>query len=362
MAQYPGTEQDRRVDAGQLGTLVGAIFATCGMRTDDAQMLSESLVGSDLRGIHSHGVLRVPDYVEKLTAGGVDPRGTPRVVGGRGAVVVVDGGNSMGQIGSTFAMSRAIERAHEHGLGAAALRGSNHCGAMDRYAMMALAHGMIGLATTNALPTMAPWGGAEKIVGINPIAVALPGGEERPVVLDVAFGATAHGKIRVYHQKGHVLPEGWALDSDGVPTTDPATALAGLILPIGAFKGVGLAMISGMLSSLLSGAAYGLESGNMIDGAVAGADGQFFLAIDVAAFEDSVRFGRRADAAVRQVHGARRAPGVDRLYVPGEMEDEFTDSYRREGIPLNAQTLADLAAVARLRGVDFPTYWSEGFA
>jgi LDH2 family malate/lactate/ureidoglycolate dehydrogenase len=357
MAQYPGTEQDRRVDAGQLGTLIGAVFATCGMRNEDAKILAESLVGADLRGIHSHGVLRVPDYVEKLTTGGVDPRGAPRVVSGRGAVVVVDGGNSMGQIGGTFAMSQAIELAHEHGLGAAALRGSNHCGAMDRYAMMALAHGMIGLAATNALPTMAPWGGAEKIVGINPIAVALPGGEERPVVLDVAFGATAHGKIRVYEQKGHPLPEGWALDSDGVPTTDPAAALLGLILPIGAFKGVGLAMIAGMLSSLLSGAAYGLESGNMIDGAVAGADGQFFLAIDVASFENPVRFGARADDIVRQVHGARRAPGVDRLFVPGEMEAEFTDAYRREGIPLNAQTLADLSAVARSRGVGVPADW-----
>jgi LDH2 family malate/lactate/ureidoglycolate dehydrogenase len=357
MALYPGTEQDRRVDAESLGTLVGAIFATCGMRADDARLLADSLVESDLRGIHSHGVLRVPDYVGKLTTGGVDPLGTPRVVGGRGAVVVVDGGNSMGQIGGTFAMERAIERAHEHGLGAAALRGSNHCGAMDRYAMMALAHGMIGLATTNALPTMAPWGGAEKIVGINPIAVAMPSGKERPVVLDVAFGATAHGKIRVYHQKGHALPEGWAFDADGVPTTDPAAALVGLIRPIGDFKGVGLAMVAGMLSSLLSGAAYGLESGNMVDGAIPGADGQFFLAISVAAFEDAARFGERADAVVQQVHRARRAQGVDRLYVPGEMEADFTAAYLREGIPLNLQTLADLAAVGRSRGVAVPADW-----
>lgn len=357
MALYPGIEQDRRVDAGMLGTVVGAIFETCGMRVDDAQLLAESLVHSDLRGIHSHGVLRVPDYVEKLTIGGVNPLGTPQVVGGRRAVVVVDGGNSMGQIGGTFAMSKAIERAREYGLGAAALRGSNHCGAMDRYAMMALDHGMIGIAITNALPTMAPWGGAEKIVGINPIAVALPGGLERPVVLDVAFGATAHGKIRVYHQKGQPLPEGWAFDADGMPTTDPAAALVGLISPIGAFKGVGLAMVAGMLSSLLSGASYGLESGNMVDGAVPGADGQFFLAINVSAFEDVSRFGARADEVVRQVHRARRAPGVDRLYVPGEMEADFTDTYRREGIPLNTQTLTNLATAARSRGVDVPADW-----
>jgi LDH2 family malate/lactate/ureidoglycolate dehydrogenase len=357
MALYPGSDDERRIDPDALGGHVAAIFAACGMRGDDARLLAGSLVDSDLRGIHSHGVLRVPDYVAKLTVGGVDPLGTPRVVGGRGAAVVVDGGNAMGQVGATFAMARAIERAREHGLGAAALRGSNHCGAMDRYAMMALPHRMIGLAATNALPTMAPWGGADKIVGINPLAVALPAREERPIVLDAAFGATAHGKIRVYHQKGHPLPEGWAFDAEGRPTTDPAAALVGLIRPIGDFKGVALAMIAGMLSSLLSGAAYGLESGNMVDGAVAGVDGQFFLAIDVAAFEDPARFEARVDGIVREVHASRRAPGVDRLYVPGEMEAEFEARHRRDGIPLNAATLAGIATEARRLGVAVPAGW-----
>jgi LDH2 family malate/lactate/ureidoglycolate dehydrogenase len=357
MALYPGIEDERRVDPDVLATLVTSIFEACGMREEDARLVAGALVDADLRGIHSHGVLRVPDYVDKLTVGGVDPRGVPRVVGGRGAVAVVDGGNSMGQVGATFAMARALERAREHGVGAAALRGSNHCGAMDRYARMALEHDMIGIAATNALPTMAPWGGAQKIVGINPIAVAMPGGEEPPVVLDIAFGATAHGKIRVYAQTGHALPEGWAFDAEGVPTTDPAAALVGLIRPIGDFKGVGLAMVSGMLSSLLSGAAYGLESGNMVDGAIAGVDGQFFLALDVCAFCEPRRFRERSDAVVREVHGARRAPGVDRLFVPGEMEAGFEARYRREGVPLNARTLADIEAAARSTGVRVPAGW-----
>lgn len=357
MALYPAARGDRRVGAAELTTLVEAVFGACDMRAGDARTLAEALVDADLRGIHSHGVLRVPDYVAKLTVGGVDPRGTPRVVGGRGAAVVVDGGNSMGQIGGAFAMSRAIERAREHGVGAAALRGSNHCGALDRYAMMALPQRMIGVAATNALPTMAPWGGADKIVGINPIAVAIPALHERPIVLDVAFGATAHGKIRVYHQKGHPLPEGWAFDADGAPTTDAAAALVGLIRPIGDHKGVGLAMVAGILSSLLSGAAYGLESGNMTDGAVAGVDGQFFLAFDVSAFEDVERFCGRVDRIVREVRASRRAPGVARLYVPGEMEHEFAERHVRDGIPLAERTLADLAEAARSRGVPLPPGW-----
>ena len=228
---------------------------------------------------------------------------------------------------------------------------------MDRYARMALTHDMVGIAMTNALPTMAPWGGAEKIVGINPVSVAIPAGHEVPIVLDIAFGATAHGKMRVYAQKGHPLPEGWALDANGVPTTDVEKALVGLIRPIGDFKGVGLAMVSGILSSVLSGAGYGLESGNMVDGAVAGADGQFFLALDVGAFEDVDHFKQRIDGIVHEVHASRRAPGVERLYVPGEMESDFAAAHRSAGIPLNDATLADIAREARNRGVAVPPDW-----
>ena len=357
MALYPGSERERRIPAPALRDIVTALFAACDMRSDDAALLAETLVESDLRGIHSHGVLRVPDYVAKLTTGGVDPRGTPRMVRERGAVMVADGANSMGQIGGTFAMRHALERARDTGVAAVALRGSNHCGAMDRYARMALEHDMIGIATTNALPTMAPWGGADKIVGINPLAVAIPAQSEAPIVLDFAFGATAHGKMRIYHQKGHALPEGWAYDADGVPTTDAAKALVGLIRPIGDFKGVGLALVMGVLSSVLSGAAYGADYGDMVNGPVAGADGQFFLALDVASFEEVDRFKRRIDGIIRAIHASRKAPGVERLYLPGEMEANFEASYREAGIPLNDATLGDIAKVARPRGVRVPEDW-----
>src|SRR5262249_52899883 len=154
-----------------------------------------------------------------------------------------DGGNTMGQIGANFAMQLAVERAGQSGIAAVAVRGSNHCGAMAYFAMQALPHDMIGWATTNALPTMAPWGGAERLLGINPLGIAIPASEERPIVYDGAFSGSAHGKIRVYQQRGLPLPEGWALDHDGNPTVDPAKAIDGLLLPIGGFKGAGLAMI-----------------------------------------------------------------------------------------------------------------------
>jgi LDH2 family malate/lactate/ureidoglycolate dehydrogenase len=257
----------------------------------------------------------------------------------------------MGQIGGTFAMDQAIAGARDYGIAFAALRGSNHCGALDWYTLRATRAGMIGIAGTNALPTMAPWGGIDKIVGINPLSVAMPAHSDGPFVLDFAFGATAHGKIRVYHQKGSDIPEGWAFDAEGNPTTNTALALEGLIQPIGGHKGVALGMAIGMLSSLLSGAAYGTELGNMVEGPRSGQDGQFFIAIDIAAFTDLDEFEERVDAIRRQVHQSRRRAGVERLYVPGELEADYQDQYAG-GIVLSAQTINDILAESERLNVD----------
>ena len=342
---------EQRIDATQLQTLVQTIFEKCGMSAPDAALLAASLVFADLSGVHSHGVLRVPEYVKKLTVGGVNPQGRPFIARDSGACLVVDGGNSMGQIGAHFAMQKVIERAATTGIAAAAIRGSNHCGALAYFARMALDQEMIGMATTNALPTMAPWGGAERILGINPVAFAIPAGAELPIVYDAAFSGSAHGKIRVYQQKGLTLPEGWALDREGRPTTDPAVALDGLLAPIGGFKGAGLALIMGILSSMLSGAAYGTELGSLEAGPKPGEDGHFVAAIRVGAFEAVDRFKARVDQAVQQIHNVKLAPGFARTYAPGEVEWSNRTLYQQQGIPLNAVTLADLRRTAEQMGL-----------
>ncbi|MEX2303579.1 MAG: Ldh family oxidoreductase [Bryobacterales bacterium] len=347
MSSYPVSDKDQRVRAADLLALVTEIWVRCGMPDDDAALLADTLVAADLRGVHSHGVLRVPEYAGKLLGGAVDPKGRPRVAVDNGAAIVVDGGNSMGQIGSSFAMREAIERARRHNIAAAAVRGSNHCGAMAYFAMQALPEDMIGIATTNALPTMAPWGGVERVLGINPLAVAVPAGEEPAIVLDAAFSGSSHGKIRVFHQMGAAIPSNWAFDKQGRPTTDSAVAIDGLLQPIGEFKGVGLALVMGILSSLLSGAAYGTESGDMESGPKPGCDGHFFLALRIGAFEDAGRFKSRVDGIIRELRGSRRAAGVERLYAPGELETETEQNYQREGIPLNQLTLAGIADVAQ---------------
>lgn len=347
MSSYPGNEAERRIDAGLLRQLVTTIFARCGMTETDAALLADALVAADLRGVHSHGVLRVPEYVKKLRFEGVDPTGQPRIVVDNEASLVIDGRNSMGQIGATFAMRRALDRAERLGVAVATVRGSNHCGAMAYYAMMALPRDMIGLATTNALPTMAPWGGADKILGINPLAVAMPAAQARPLVLDFAFSGAAVGKIRIYQQKGLPIPPDWAFDPEGRPTTDPAAALAGLLQPIGRYKGTGLALVMGILSTLLSDASYGTELGTVIDGPRAGQDGHFFMALRIGAFTNITDFKRRLDGIVAQLQTSRRAPGVARIYAPGELEAETEEGYRRTGIPLNDVTLAGINETAR---------------
>ena len=166
---------------------------------------------------------------------------------------------------------------------------------------------------------------------INPLGIAMPGDETGDFVLDIAFGATAHGKIRVYAQKKEAIPEGWAFDAQGKPTRDALAALDGLIQPIGGHKGVGLGMAVGMLSSLLSGAGYGTESGNMVDGAFAGRDGHFVMALNIAAFTDPGTFRKRVGQVLSQIRQSARAPGIERLFTPGEIEAGFEADYRHAG-------------------------------
>lgn len=352
MAEYPTGPDDVRVGPDVLTETTTSIFSACGMSDDDARLLAESLVHADLRGIHSHGVLRVPDYVEKLTREGVDPRGTPRLASDRGAALVVDGGNSMGQIGLGFAMRAAIERAGEIGVAFAAVGNSNHCGTMHYFVSMAVERGLIGLAGTNALPTMAPWGGTDKVVGINPLGIGIPGGGEGDFILDIAFGQTAHGKIRVYAQKGAPIPGNWAFDADGEPTTDALAALSGLIRPIGDHKGVGMGMAVGMLSTLLSGAGYGTRSGNMVDGPLAGRDGHFCCVVDPEFFTGAGAMRKSVDEILVEIRTSRKATDTQRLLTPGELEEDFARRYAVEGIPLNRETLAGIRDAARDIGVD----------
>jgi LDH2 family malate/lactate/ureidoglycolate dehydrogenase len=338
-----------------LEAYVAKIFAATGMNVDDAMLMARILVTADLRGVHTHGVSFVSTYVARLIdPDGINPRGRPSVISDRGGALLVDAGNAMGHLAAHFSMRQAIDRARQAGIAAVAVRGSNHCGAMAYYPMLALPEDMIGVAMTGALPSMAPWGGLDQILGNNPIAAAIPALEERPIVIDVAFQATFPLKIRLWQQRGWPIPEDWSFDAEGRPTTDPERALEGWGQPIGKYKGVALALLTGALAVLLSGAAWGRELGSMADGPVAGRDGHFFLAVDIAAFGDPEIFKRRVDGVIREIHSSRRTAEVKRVLLPGERAAESEQLGRVAGVAVPQATLEALSETAARLGVHIP--------
>ncbi|HEV8635752.1 MAG TPA: Ldh family oxidoreductase [Chloroflexota bacterium] len=333
----------RTVDAGELRERVRRIFARLGLPEDDAAVVADHLVEADLRGVHSHGVIRVPSYVAGLKAGRINPRPQIRVVDDHGAQAVVDGDNGMGQLAAFRANDLAIERGREHGLAGVALRRSGHAGAMAYYPIRALRHGLIGFATTNAGINMPPTGGVQKLVGNNPFAIAVPTARDWPMVLDMATSVVAGGKLDVARAKGEPIPLGWARDAQGDPTTDPVAARQGSLEPLGGPKGYGMAVMLDVLAGVLSGGRFGAGLG-------APGSGQFFLTLAVERYMPLEEFKARMEQLLDQLHACHRAPGVERIYVAGEIEWELQQRRTREGVPLEESVLGDLDRAEREPG------------
>jgi len=329
-----------------LHATVVTIGSALGMPEADARILAESLVEADLRGVHTHGVAALTGYARRLRGGGVNPTPRVRVTHTRGAITIVDADHGLGQIGSQFAMERAIEAARASGIGAAAVRNSSHFGAAAFYAAMALPHDMIGFATTSAGNRIAPIGGRTPVVGNNPFAWAIPAATERPIILDMAQSVVAAGKIGMAARKGEKIPFGWAMDGQGRPTDDPLAGAAGLLVPIGGPKGFGLALIVDILCGALSGAALGRELAKPHQPDTPSQIGHFFMAIDVASFTDVASFKARVDGMIRQVHESEPASPGTPLYVPGEIEWRLRERRVSDGIPLLKSIVADLKALA----------------
>jgi LDH2 family malate/lactate/ureidoglycolate dehydrogenase len=249
-------------------------------------------------------------------------------------------------------MRLALDRAPETGIAAATVRGSNHCGAMAYYPMMALDREMIGLATTNAMADMPPWGGLQPLMGSNPLAAAVPAGRARPLVLDVAFQQSFPIKIRQKVERGEPIPADWAVDPEGNPTTDPERALAGWGAPVGGYRGIGIALILGSLASFLPGAAFGYQLGSQEAGPTPGIDGHFFMAVNIASFDDVDAFKQRVDEVIEHLKASPRKADVDRILMPGERGFETTEASKRDGIPLARSTRENLVKEAERLGVD----------
>ena len=309
-----------RVAADRLPPAVAAIFSAAGVAPADAALVAEDLVAADLDGVASHGVMLVPMYVERLRAGSVSTRSSGEVVSDRQAAVVIDAGNALGQLTARQAVELAAERAAAFGMATVAVRNAFHFGTAGRYARMLADRGCVGIVMSNTRPLMPPPGGAEAVTGNNPLAIAVPSrGEFQPEV-DMALSAAAMGKIRNAAAAGRSIPAGWATDRDGAETTDPNAAIAGMLLPAAGPKGFGLAFIIDLLCGGLSGGGIGGEVRPLfgsLDRPYSCAN--LFIAIDVGHFGDADTFRARADAAAQAASSVRRAPGVDRVFAPGEL-------------------------------------------
>ena len=342
------------VDAQRLTSTVADIFTAVGIATADAQVVAADLVAADLEGIASHGVMLVPMYIERINKGSVSRRSAGEVVSDRGSAIVIDAGNALGQLTARQAVKLAVARAREIGLAAVGVRNGFHFGTAGRYARMMAEHNCVGIVLSNTRPLMPPPGGAEAMAGNNPVAIALPSAGEFSVEADMALSATAMGKIRLAAAAGLRIPEDWALDSQGRPTTDPAAAIKGMLLPAAGPKGFGLAFVIDLLCGGLSDGAVGAEVRPLYgDPAAPYRCAHFFLAIHAGHFPVGERFAERVrDQAIR-VSGSKRGPGVDRVYAPGELV--WATRQASEGVcRLDAPTVKSLVdAAARVGLGDF---------
>jgi LDH2 family malate/lactate/ureidoglycolate dehydrogenase len=280
-------------------------------------------------------------YTRRLRQGGLNPKPTMRVIQDTPSLVVLDADRAMGQVASVAAMRHAMAKAETTGVGAASVRNSNHFGAAAYYAQMAADHNQIGFAATDAEPIMAPWGGAKAVVGNNPFAYAIPS-PEFALVLDMAQSVVAWGKIFLAAQRNEQIPSAWALGPAGEPTNNPHTAMAGLLLPVGGYKGYGLALVMEVLCGVLSGASFGLTAPLMSDERASQDFGHFFLALNIAHFMLIDEFQERIARLVAEHRSAPVAPESERTYLPGEIEHLKRQTRLAQGIPLDSYIVRSL--------------------
>jgi LDH2 family malate/lactate/ureidoglycolate dehydrogenase len=327
-----------------------ALLAAHGVPAHDAQHAAACLLLADLRGVETHGLLRLPGYLDRIRRGLVDPKPELAPVRVTPVAASLDGRNGLGFVVGARAMAEAVAMARASGIGIVSVRRSTHFGMAALYVLQALEAGMASLVFTNASRAMPPWGGREALLGTSPLAAGVPGGR-LAFVLDMSPAIAARGKIRIAEKRGGKIPLGWALDGAGRPTTDPTAALAGVVLPIGGPKGSGLAMLMDIFCGVLSGAAYAGDVGDQYKAFDRPQDvGHFFLAMRPDLFVPMDQVRARMDVLVQRIKACPKAEGFDEILMPGELEAREAARRERAGIPYGAE-IELLHAEAKRAGV-----------
>jgi L-2-hydroxycarboxylate dehydrogenase (NAD+) len=340
---------DSRVSIAAMIAFTRDALLACGVPGLDADLAAKLMIEADLTGFDAHGIARLGAYCRTLKSGRVNPKASIKVLQRSPATALVDGDDGIGHLVMNYATNLAIELARLSGVGWVGARNSNHAGAAGIYAEMAVNAGMVGIyAAVSTINHMAPWGGAEALMGTNPIAVGIPAGKEAPVLLDIATSTSSFGNIRQHIAANKPLQEGWVVHSKtGEPILDPNKVAEGVLLPIGGHKGSGLALVIGLLAGVLNGAAFGRA---VVDFTGPGKEptntGQFVIALDIARFISPDVFAAEMDRHLNELRSSPKLPGFDTIRLPGEDRRKRRADRTRNGVQLAASMMKQIDELA----------------
>lgn len=340
-----------RLDPARLIQLAADVYQSTGMPEQDALLAADTLVQADLWGHQSHGLLRLGWYYARLQSGAMQAITQTSLVVDAGAIAVMDGHDGVGQVITRRAVDEAVSRAKKHGVGVVSVRNSNHFGTCMYYTRIGAEQGCVMVLMSNAGPNMAPWGGLKKKIGTNPWSIAVPGGSHGPVVMDMANSGVARGKIYLANKRRESIPDHWAVDAQGRPTTDPKAALEGFILPMAGHKGYVMGTMVDILSGVLSGSQFLDGVHGPYDPVNRSGAGHLMIALNVEAFQPIQEFRARMDEYLVSLKDVPLAEGHKQVFYPGEMEKLADIENRQLGLLLPTDTLEDVVRVAKEAGV-----------
>lgn len=336
----------------KLKNYTSTIMQRAGLSKEKSDLFAESLVDAEKRGVSSHGLTRLKTYAYRLEAGLVDGGAEPAVLKDGPSMLLIDGRNALGVPSAMTAMKLCVEHAGESGACFAAVRGGNHFGMAEFFTDYAAENDMIGIAMANGPAALAAIGGTKPILGTNPLAVSIPAGRHPTMTLDMATSIVARGKVALAAKEGRSIPEGWAIDAAGRPTTDPSKASC--MLPFGGAKGYGIGLIIEIMSSCLSGACNGRTMGSFYDFSGKKQDSGFFLgAFNVASIMNIGEFKERVDALLDSIKNSPHAEGCDEIFVPGEIEIRRAAFAEENGIDIPTAVLDELKEMSGKYNVPF---------
>lgn len=347
----------KSISEATLRPWVEEVLRAWGYAPDAAAYIADTMLDANLRGVDSHGVIRLGPYHRRIAAGLVEPNAKPQVAR-QGAIVTVDGNGAPGQLAARAAVTELIAASDELGSAIALVRGSAHFGTAGYYARALADAGKVAIIASNSEPAVVPFGGKSAFLGTNPLAMAAPT-SGAPVCLDMATSTSAFGQVIQAEAEGRDIPDTWGVDSQGEPTTDPSQVVS--LLPAAGPKGYGIGFFIDVIAGILAGAAAGLEIGNMYrDFDRPQNIGHFMIAFDVSSFQPMADFIARMDAFVAQAHSAAPAPGFDSVLVPGEPQERVRAERLAQGIPLPDATIAELQELGAEQQVPFPALPEQG--